>query len=84
MVAEELLERKYITSYRCDDLFLSMDPQEKYMDANGDLSMEAFMNAGLSLTKTRNGSIRIIANFVSDATYFEQMQKRLIQFFQSQ
>ena len=54
------------------------------MDANGDLSMEAFMKSGLSLTKTRNGSIRLIANFRSDAIFFEQMEKRLIEFFQRQ
>jgi len=84
MIAENLLDRGYITSYRCNDLFLSLDPQEKYMDANGDLSMEAFMKSGLSLTKTRNGSIRLIANFRSDAIFFEQMEKRLIEFFQRQ
>ena len=77
MIAENLLDRGYITSYRCNDLFLSLDPQEKYMDANGDLSMEAFMKSGLSLTKTRNGSIRLIANFRSDAIFLSKWKNVL-------
>ena len=48
-MTENLLDRGYITSYRCNDLFLSFDPQEKYMDANGDLSMEGYVSDYLSL-----------------------------------
>tara|TARA_B100000614_G_scaffold245795_1_gene251198 strand:- start:895 stop:2130 length:1236 start_codon:yes stop_codon:yes gene_type:complete len=72
--AEDCLDRKYITGYRVSDLFLSLDVKEE-------LNPEALIQSGLALSKTRNKSIRIVANFLADGEFFDEMQRRLFNFF---
>ena len=72
--AEDCLDRKYITGYRVSDLFLSLDVKEE-------LDPKALIQSGLALSKTRDKSVRIVANFLADQEFFDEMQKRLFDFF---
>ena len=73
-VSESLLNKNYITGYRLSGLLLSLD-------AHRDLSQEELQESGIVLTKTRNKSMRIIANFLWDDEFFYEMEKRLSNFF---
>ena len=56
------------------DRFLSLDVKEE-------LDPEALIKSGLALSKTRDKSVRIVANFLADQEFFDEMQKRLFNFF---
>ena len=61
-------------SYRLEGLLLSLD-------VHRDLSQEELQESGIVLTKTRNKSMRIIANFLWDDEFFYEMKNRLSNFF---
>ena len=73
-ISEEFLDKKYITNYRLEGLLLSSD-------VHRDLSQEELQESGIVLTKTRNKSMRIIANFLWDDEFFYEMKNRLSNFF---
>lgn len=75
-LAVDLSNKGYITGYRQQGLFLALDCKDKTTGV-----MNKLIRAGMISSTQQDNSIKIIANFIADDEYFNELKARLYEFF---
>lgn len=79
-VAEKMMMRGYIRSYRRGGLFMALDTDSAWRRVT---SISNLVQSGLGATTTNTGTIKVISALVADDEYFAELEKRLINFFET-
>jgi acetylornithine/succinyldiaminopimelate/putrescine aminotransferase len=75
-LAIDLANKGYITSYKQQGLFLSLDCKDKVRGVMGKL-----IQSGMISTTQQDNTVKIIANLIADDEYFSELKTRLYEFF---